>query len=104
MEAHEMIGAMGRAATVGFLAAVCISGCSTQEEAQQSFKSLIARGFKVVATSFIPAEATPDKNSVIVVTLQQDKAVAVCVAATANWELLTAAFVDIPKQCDVRFY
>jgi len=44
---------MGRAATVGLLAALCTSGCSAQEEAQQSFKSLIARGFQVVATSVI---------------------------------------------------
>jgi hypothetical protein len=99
-----MIGSMGRAATVGLLAALCTSGCSAQEEAQQSFKSLIARGFKVVATSVISSEYQSDKKSVIVVTLQQDKAVAVCTVGLAGWENLHTSATENPKACDVRFY
>jgi len=96
----------GFIAVTGFVIALFLSSSSNADEAkQQTFKTLVARGFKVVATAVTPAEVQPDKVPVIVVTLQQETAVAVCTMSFGNWESMSKlALEDTASVCDVRFY
>jgi len=79
---------------------------SAQQQLEESFNSVAAAGFKVVATSFVPAlQPTTQAPGQIIVTLQKDRAFAVCTMAAGSWEnLATAPTLDDPKICDVRFY
>ena len=75
------------------------AGAPAQE--QQSFKSLMGRGFEIRAVTFAKGEATSDRE-VFVVTLQREKSVAVCYFAATSWINLSGAALDDAKRCDVR--
>ncbi len=84
-------------ALLGLLAA---SGDAPAQE-QQSFKTLISRGYDVKAVTFARGESTENRE-VVMVTLQKEKSVAVCYFAAANWINLSNPTLEDPKRCDVR--
>ena len=99
-----MSKATARAMLLGLTATLFFAGAARAEDPEQSFAALIGRGFKVAATSYIPA-ADASKSPVVVVTLQLDKAVAVCTFSVGVWENMTdKTLKDDAKACDVRFY
>jgi len=73
--------------------------CGAQE--QQSFKSLIGKGFEIKSVTFARGESTDNRDSFLV-TLQKDKSVAVCYFAAANWINLNNATLEDARRCDVR--
>jgi hypothetical protein len=72
-----------------------------QAQEQQSFKTLLARGYDVKAVTFARGEST-DNREVVLVTLQRERSVAVCYFAAANWINLSNATLEDSKRCDVR--
>jgi hypothetical protein len=68
---------------------------------QQTFKSLIGRGFEIKSVTFAKGEVTSDRET-FVVTLQREKSVAVCYFAATSWINLSSTALDDPKRCDVR--
>jgi hypothetical protein len=98
--------AAGVALTIGFVAAApaLADPPPSQQPAprQQSLKSLLAENYKLVATTFIPAEVQSDKAPVMLVTLQRDRLVAVCTFGVGGWETLsTSGVADEATACDV---
>ena len=87
------------AAAVAMCCVVSASDARAQE--QQSFKTLIGRGFDIKSVTFVRGETT-DNREVFLVTLQQGKSVAVCYFAAANWINLSSATLEDSKRCDVR--
>jgi hypothetical protein len=73
--------------------------CLAQE--QQSFKSLIGRGFEIKSVTFAHGESTENRDTFLV-TLQKDKSVAVCFFAAATWINLSNASLEDTHRCDVR--
>jgi hypothetical protein len=73
--------------------------CGAQE--QQSFKSLVGRGFEIKSVTFARGESTDNRDSFLV-TLQKDKSVAVCIFAAQNWINLSNATLEDARRCDVR--
>jgi hypothetical protein len=71
------------------------------QDQQQSFKSLIGRGFEIKSVTFAKGEATSDRET-FVVTLQREKSVAVCYFAATSWINLSNNALDDSKRCDVR--
>lgn len=96
--------AIGAAITLGALALFLgPRPCFADEAPQQPLAALLGKGFRIVATSFIPGEIQSDKRPVILVTLQADKVIAVCTYSVGNWETIaTSGSADNPKQCDVK--
>jgi len=84
---------------VGFFTAALAPDGHAQE--QQSFKTIIGKGYDIKSVTFAKGEATENRE-VFVVTLQKDKSVAVCYFAAANWINLSPAQLDDSKRCDVR--
>lgn len=84
---------------IAFVAAVPAPDALAQE--QQSFKTIIGKGYEIKAVTFARGDAT-DSREVFLVTLQKDKSVAVCYFAAANWINLSPASLDDSKRCDVR--
>jgi hypothetical protein len=74
--------------------------CGAQEQ-QQSFKSLVGRGFEIKSVTFARGESTDNRDSFLV-TLQKDKSVAVCYFAAVNWISLNNASLEDARRCDVR--
>ena len=74
---------------------------SARAQEQQTFKGLIGRGFEIKAVTFAKGEATGDRET-FVVTMQREKAVAVCYFAATSWINLSGNALDDPKRCDVR--
>jgi hypothetical protein len=74
--------------------------CGAQEQ-QQSFKSLVGKGFEIKSVTFARGESTDNRDSFLV-TLQKDKSVAVCYFAAANWINLSNATLEDARRCDVR--
>jgi hypothetical protein len=72
-----------------------------QSSPQQSFKSLMGKGYDIKSVTFAKGEATENRE-VFVITLQKDKSVAVCYIAAINWINLSSASLDDAKRCDVR--
>jgi hypothetical protein len=93
-----------RSALLGLVAAAGLSATAAAEDAQQPFKTLVGRGFKVVATSLVPAADSKLDYATFVITLQLDKAVAVCTFNIANWENLNNESLASAKNCDVRSF
>ena len=62
---------------------------------QQSFKTIMGKGYEIKNVTFARGEATENRE-IFLVTLQKDKSVAVCYFAAANWTL------EDSKRCDVR--
>jgi hypothetical protein len=83
-----------------FLGALLASNALAQEQ-QQSFKSLIGRGFEIKSVTFAHGEST-DNRDAILVTLQKDKAVAVCFFAATTWINLSTGTLEDARRCDVR--
>jgi hypothetical protein len=68
---------------------------------QQSFKTIVAKGYEIKNVTFARGEATENRE-IFVVTLQKDKSVAVCYFAAANWINLSPAALEDSRRCDVR--
>ena len=68
---------------------------------QQSFKTIMGKGYEIRAVTFARGESTDNRES-FVITLQKEKSVAVCYFAAANWINLSPATLDDSKRCDVR--
>ena len=81
-----------------FLIAAASDGFAQE---QQSFKTIIGKGYEIKSVTFAKGEATENRE-VVFVTLQKDKSVAVCYFAAANWINLTPATLDDSRRCDVR--
>ena len=78
-------------------------GLATDSRAQeqQSFRSLMGKGYDIKAVTFARGEAT-DNREAFVITLQKEKSVAVCYIAAANWISLSLPVLDDSRRCDVR--
>ena len=61
---------------LGFICLLQAPDCGAQE--QQSFKTLVGRGFEIKSVTFARGESTDNRDSFLV-TLQKDKSVAVCI-------------------------
>ena len=86
------------------LAAACIVIAQAPDgsaQEQQSFKTILGKGYEIKTVTFARGEAT-DNREIFVVTLQKEKSVAVCYFAAANWINLSPASLDDSKRCDVR--
>ena len=68
---------------------------------QQSFKSIIGKGYEIKSVTFAKGEATENRE-VFLVTLQKEKSVAVCYFAAANWISLSNTTLEDSRRCDVR--
>ena len=68
---------------------------------QQSFKTIIGKGYEIKGITFARGELTENRE-IFVVTLQKEKSVAVCYFAAANWINLTAGMLDDSRRCEVR--
>jgi DNA-binding winged helix-turn-helix (wHTH) protein len=68
---------------------------------QQSFKTVMGKGYDIKSVVFTKGEATENREAVIV-TLQKEKSVAVCFFWAPNWISLTPQTLDDGKRCDVR--
>ena len=102
-----MLRTIRRAILPGFAVAALLATPSFAQTAgaQDSFNNLAAQGFRVVSTVYVPAEAQPDKNPAILVTLTKDKGVAVCTFGLGSWENVgTSKTLDTATVCDVRRY
>jgi hypothetical protein len=84
---------------VGLVCLVQAPDCGAQE--QQSFKTLIAKGFEIKSVTFAHGEST-DNRDAFLVTLQKDKSVAVCYFVAVNWINLNNATLEDARRCDVR--
>jgi hypothetical protein len=87
------------ALAVALLAVVLAASARAQE--QQSFKTIMGKGYEIKTVTFARGEAT-DNREIFVVTLQKERSVAVCYFAAANWINLSPASLDDSKRCDVR--
>jgi hypothetical protein len=87
------------ALALGLVCLLHAPDCSAQE--QQSFKSLVGKGFEIKSVTFAHGESTDNRDSFLV-TLQKDKSVAVCYFAAANWINLNNATLEDARRCDVR--
>ena len=78
-------------------------GAATESRAQeqQSFKSLMGKGYEIKAVTFARGESTENKEAFII-TLQKDKSVAVCYMLAPNWISLSNPILDDARRCDVR--
>jgi len=84
------------------VAAVCLAQASDgRAQEQQSFKTLMARGYDIKNVTFARGESTENRE-VVLVTLQKEKSVAVCYFAAANWINLSAGTLDDARRCEVR--
>jgi hypothetical protein len=88
------------AVAVGLYGLLQAGVCGAQEQ-QQSFKSLIGRGFEIKSVTFAHGEST-DNRDTFLVTLQKDKSVAVCFFAATTWINLNSASLEDARRCDVR--
>ena len=85
---------------LGFICLLQAPDCGAQEQ-QQSFKTLVGRGFEIKSVTFARGESTDNRDSFLV-TLQKDKSVAVCYFAAVNWINLNSASLEDARRCDVR--
>lgn len=74
---------------------------SADAQDQQSFKTIIGKGFEIKSVTFARGDST-DNREIFVVTLQNEKSVAVCYFAAANWINLSTGTLEDSKRCDVR--
>ena len=81
------------------LTIVVAPAASAQE--QQSFKTIIGKGYEIKSVTFARGEATENRE-IFVITLQREKSVAVCYFAAVNWINLSNASLEDSKRCDVR--
>jgi hypothetical protein len=84
---------------VPLFAAAWAPDANAQE--QQSFKTIIGKGYEIKGVTFARGEATENRE-IFLVTLQKEKSVAVCYFAAATWINLSPQSLDDSKRCDVR--
>ncbi len=102
---HEMIRTEEELVKTLFALAVALFSIaftpagSAQE--QQSFKTIIGKGYEIKSVTFARGEATENRE-IFVITLQREKSVAVCYFAALNWINLSNATLEDSKRCDVR--
>jgi hypothetical protein len=82
------------------IAVAALAGSADAQE-QQSFKSLLGKGYEIRGVTFARGDATENRDT-FVITLQKEKSVAVCYYAAANWINLSTPQLEDPKRCDVR--
>jgi hypothetical protein len=83
-------------------ALLCAAGASPAfAQDQQSFKTLMGRGFDIKGVTFVKGEATENRETFIV-TLQREKTVAVCYFSANAWITLSSTILEDGKRCDVR--
>ena len=75
---------------------------SAKAQEQQSFKTIIGKGYDIKGVTFAKGESTENRE-IFVVTLQKEKSVAVCYFAAANWINLSSGTLEDAKRCDVRY-
>ena len=68
---------------------------------QQSFKTIMGKGYEIKNVTFARGEATENRE-IVLVTLQKDKSVAVCYFAAATWINLSGGALEDSRRCDVR--
>ena len=68
---------------------------------QQSFKTILGKGYEIKSVTFAKGEATENRE-VFLVTLQKEKSVAVCYFAAPNWISLSNTALEDSRRCDVR--
>ena len=68
---------------------------------QQSFKTILGKGYEIKSVTFAKGEATENRE-VFLVTLQKEKSVAVCYFAAPNWISLSNTTLEDSRRCDVR--
>lgn len=89
--------------TIGALAVVMLAfAVSANAQEQQSFKTLLGKGYDIRGITFAKGEST-DNRETFVVTLQKEKSVAVCYFAASNWISLSTNTLEDSKRCDVRY-
>jgi hypothetical protein len=76
------------------------AGAAAAQE-QQSFKTIIGKGYEIKSVTFARGESTENRE-IFLVTLQKEKSVAVCYFAAPNWINLSPTTLDDSKRCDVR--
>ena len=79
-----------------------VFAASAHAQDQQSFKSIIGKGYEIKSVTFARGESTENRE-IFVVTLQKEKSVAVCYFAAVNWINLSAGTLEDSKRCDVRW-
>ena len=82
------------------VALAAFAGAAAAQE-QQSFKTIIGKGYEIKSVTFARGEST-DNREIFLVTLQKERSVAVCYFAAPNWINLSPATLDDSKRCDVR--
>ena len=68
---------------------------------QQSFKTILGKGYEIKSVTFAKGEATENRE-IFLVTLQKEKSVAVCYFAAPNWISLSNTTLEDSRRCDVR--
>lgn len=82
-------------------AAAVMQAPAAHAQEQQSFKTLVGKGFEIKAVTFARGESTDNRDAVLV-TLQKDKAVAVCYFAAVNWINLNNPTLEDGRRCELR--
>jgi hypothetical protein len=80
---------------------VCAPTPGAFAQEQQSFKTIIGKGYEIKSVTFARGESTENRE-IFVVTLQKEKSVAVCYFAAANWINLSTGTLEDSRRCDVR--
>ena len=92
---------MNKAAVIALGAFLLVQPTGAPAQEQQTFKSIIGRGFEIKSVTFARGDWSENRE-VAVVTLQREKSVAVCYFAATSWINLSNAALEDPKRCDVR--
>ena len=87
--------------TLVALAALLALAQGALAQEQQSFKTIMGKGYEIRSVTFARGEST-DNREIFVVTLQKERSVAVCYFAAANWINLSTGTLEDTRRCDVR--
>jgi hypothetical protein len=83
------------------VASLAFAATAEAQEQQQSFKSLLGKGYDIRTVTFAKGETTQNREA-FVVTLQKEKSVAVCFFAASTWISLSNTVLEDARRCDVR--
>jgi hypothetical protein len=92
---------MIKAFRLALFASLLAQPAAVLAQEQQSFRSIIGRGFEIKAVTFVKGETTENREAFLV-TLQMGKQVAVCYFAATSWINLSKIAMEDVKRCDVR--
>jgi hypothetical protein len=103
IEEEDVVKKLCALAAVLFAVVVLVAAWAPDVGAQeqQSFKTIIGKGYEIKGVTFARGESTENRE-IFVVTLQKDKSVAVCYFAAATWINLSPPTLEDSKRCDVR--